>query len=199
MPEEDGAGQQAPGGSRPRGRRRRRAGGAASAGGPSPGRAAGTGSRRPGDYWMIVTSPENLRRTRERGFAAQGLKRAHRKRVERMHPGDRVLYYVTGRMAFAAVATVTSGMYEDHELIWRSARREEDYPWRVRVRGDIVLEEGGWMPAREIAYRMDYVRKWPPEHWTLAFQGQLHQLPRKDFELVEEEMRKATARAPAAS
>ena len=147
---------------------------------------------------MLVSSPDNFRRTRDRGFIAQGFKRAHRKRVERMHPGDRILYYVTGRMAFAAAATVISGIYEDHELIWRSARRDEDYPWRVRVRSDVALEEGGWIPAREIAYRLDYVRKWPPEHWTLAFQGQLHQLPRKDFELVEEEMRKIAGRTRAA-
>src|SRR6266851_5584837 len=122
-------------------------------------------------YWMIVSSPENFRKTRDHGFTAQGVKVRHRRRVETMRQGDRVLYYVAGRMAFAATATVTSPMYEDHTPIWRTARREEDYPWRVRMRPDAVLEEADWVPAKDVAYRLEYVRKWPPEHWTLAFQG----------------------------
>lgn len=139
---------------------------------------------------MIVSSPENFRKTREQGFTVQGLKSRHRKRAEVMRVGDRLLYYVTGQMAFAATSTLASGMFEDHSHIWRSARREEDYPWRVRTRPEYVLEEADWLPAKELAYRLEYVRKWPPEHWTLAFQGHVHQLPQKDFKLIEDEIRR---------
>ena len=109
-----------------RGRRKRKAGG---------GRAA--------QYWMVVSSPDNFRKTREHGFSIQGLKSRHRRRVETMRVGDRVLYYITGRMGFAATVTVASPMYEDHTPIWRSARRDEDYPWRVHIRADVVLEDLG--------------------------------------------------------
>ncbi len=105
-----------------------------------------------------------------------------------MRVGDRVLYYITGRAAFAATVTIClQPMYEDHTPIWRSARRDEDYPWRVHIRQDLVLEDVEWIPAKELAYRLDYVRKWPPEHWTLAFQGHIHALPRNDFAIVEDE------------
>ena len=137
---------------------------------------------------MIVTSPENFRKTRELGFSIQGLKMRHRRRVETMKVGDRVLYYVTGRAAFAATITVASPMYEDHTPIWRSVRRDEDYPWRVHIRLDSALEEVDWVPAKDLAYRLEYVRKWPPEHWTLAFQGHIHALPRTDFVIVEDEI-----------
>lgn len=140
---------------------------------------------------MIVSSLENFRRTRERGFSVQGIKSRHRRRAETMRPGDRLLFYVTGRMAFAAICTVTSGIFEDHSHLWRSARRDEDYPWRVHMRPDLVLDEQDWVPAKELAYRLEYVRKWPPEHWTLAFQGHLHQLPQKDFKLIEDALRSA--------
>jgi hypothetical protein len=139
-------------------------------------------------YWMIVSSPENLRKTREHGFTVQGIKTRHRRRAESIRAGDRILYYVTGRMAFAATVTVTSSMYEEHTPIWRTARRDEDYPWRVHTRVDLAPEETEWVPAKALAYRLEYVRKWPPESWTLAFQGHLHQLPQKDFGLVEEEL-----------
>ena len=157
-----------------RGRRRRKSGRGAEA--------------KASQYWMIVSSPDNFRKTREHNFSIQGLKTRHRRRVETMRVGDRVLYYVTGRMGFAATVTVASPMYEDHTPIWRTARRDEDYPWRVHIRPDVILDEADWVPAKEIAYRLDYVRKWPPEHWTLAFQGHIHLLNRNDFAVIEDAM-----------
>ena len=157
-------------------------------------RKSGRSEGRSSQYWMIVSSPDNLRKTRELGYTIQGLKSRHRRRVETMRVGDRLLYYVTGRMAFAATVTVASPMYEDHTPIWRSARRDEDYPWRVHIRQDVVLDDGDWIPAKELAYRLDYVRKWPPEHWTLAFQGHIHALPRNDFAIVEDEIARSSRR-----
>jgi predicted RNA-binding protein len=162
-------------------------------------RKSGRSEARSSQYWMIVSSPDNFRKTRELGYTIQGLKSRHRRRVETMRVGDRVLYYITGRMAFAATVTVASPMYEDHTPIWRSARRDEDYPWRVHIRQDVILEDVDWIPAKELAYRLDYVRKWPPEHWTLAFQGHIHALPRNDFAIVEDEIaRSARRRKPLA-
>src|SRR4030088_2354629 len=149
---------------------------------------------RSSQYWMIVSSPDNFRKTRELGFTMQGLKSRHRRRVETMRVGDRLLYSVTGRMAFSATVTVASPMYEDHTPIWRSARRDEDYPWRVHIRPEVVLDQADWIPAKELAYRLDYVRKWPPEHWTLAFQGHIHALPRTDFTILEDELARSAKR-----
>jgi len=157
-------------------------------------RRSGRSEGRPAQHWMVVSSPENFRKTREHGYTIQGLKSRHRRRVESMKVGDRLLYYITGRMGFAATVTVASPMYEDHTPIWRSARRDEDYPWRVHIRSDIVLEDADWVPAKELAYRLDYVRKWPPEHWTLAFQGHIHALPRNDFAILEDEIARSANR-----
>jgi predicted RNA-binding protein len=157
-------------------------------------RKSGRSEGRSSQYWMIVSSPDNFRKTRELGYTIQGLKSRHRRRVETMRVGDRLLYYITGRMAFAATVTVASPMYEDHTPIWRSARRDEDYPWRVHIRQDVILEDVDWIPAKDLAYRLDYVRKWPPEHWTLAFQGHIHALPRNDFAIVEDEIARSSRR-----
>src|SRR5262252_5698526 len=154
---------------------------------------------RTAQYWMIVSSLENYRKTLERGFTVQGIKGRHRKRAEMMKAGDRLLFYVTGRMVFTATCTLTSSMFEDHAHIWKTARRDEDYPWRVRIKPDVALEDSDWLPAKDLAYRLEYVRKWPPEHWTLAFQGHIHQLPQKDFKLIEDEMRRLESARPVAS
>jgi predicted RNA-binding protein len=170
------------------GPRKRRRGGKGKGGG------GGGGGGRAVQYWMVVTSPDNFTRTREHAFSIQGIKSRHKNRVASIHAGDRLLYYVHGRMAFPATATVTSPMYEDHTPIWRTDRREEDYPWRVHIRLDQLLEEPEWVLAKDIAYRLEYVKKWPPEHWPLAFQGHIHQLPKADFSLLEDEILRLTRR-----
>jgi EVE domain-containing protein len=171
---------EAPAEERPGGKRRRRRGRGGGTGGP----------QRAAQHWLLVSTPDNFRRTREHGFNLQGVKSIHKRPVETMAPGDRLLYYVSGRMAFAASATVTGAVYEDHSPIWKADRREEDYPWRVPVRPDVVVDDADWIPARHLAFRLDYVKRWPPESWALAFQGQLHQLPKVDFKLLEDELKR---------
>jgi EVE domain len=139
---------------------------------------------------MLVISPDNFLKTSERGFTVQGIRSRHRRRAESMREGDKLLYYVSGRMAFAGTCTLTSSVFEDHSPIWRAPRREEDYPWRFQIRADRIVAREGWLPARELAYRLEYVRKWPPEHWSLAFLGHIHQLPQKDYKLIETELRR---------
>lgn len=140
--------------------------------------------------WMVVTSADNFQRTIDLGFSVQGFKaRQRRKVMERMAAGDDLLYYVTGVQVFAATAHITSDGFEDHELIWTS-KPGEDYPWRVEIEADRVLAESAWLPTEVIAPGLEYVQKWPAEHWKLAFQGNLHLIPDADFATV----RRALAR-----
>ena len=149
----------------------------------------------PGSHWMIVMSPENFEITRERGFDLVGLKSRHRKKAERMALGDRVLFYVAGSQVFPLTATVTSTFFEDHTPIWVSTERRPDVaPWRVQVRADVVLNWYEYLDARQIAPRMLYVKRWAPEDWPLAFQGQIHLLSSQDFALIEHEMRRTIDR-----
>jgi hypothetical protein len=143
----------------------------------------------PGSHWMITLTLENYEATQRHGFTTLGLKARHRRKAERMARGDRVLYFISHRNAFPAVATVTSTFFEDHRPIWVNYdQRPDNYPWRVNVEPDIVLEPREWIDAHEIAPRMLYVKRWPPEMWPLAFQGSIHLLSSQDFRLIEREM-----------
>lgn len=145
----------------------------------------------PGSHWMIVTTPENFEITRELGLTLLGLKARHRKKAERMTVGDRILYYVSHLRIFPATATVTSGFFEEHRPIWHNDERRPDaFPWRVNTRPEVALEEHEYLDAHQIAPRLLYVKRWPPEDWPLAFQGQIHLLSSSDFSLVESEMRR---------
>ncbi len=138
-------------------------------------------------YWIIVGSPDNFRWTAELGFTIQGMKSRHRKKVERMAPGDKIVYYLTGLKAFAGVATVDAPYFEAHDRIWASGdpkKAAEDYPFRVRVSPDLILGVDDGVPAEGVARRMAYVAKWPAANWTLAFQGNVHEIGEDDYRLI---------------
>ncbi len=142
------------------------------------------------NYWMLVSSAENFEISRRRGFDLAGMKRRHRRKAERVRPGDRVLFYCTGVQQFAGTATVTGTYFEDYTTIWYS-KKDDVYPFRFPIRPDVILEPHQFVDALTVVPRMRYTKKWPPEHWHLAFQGNVHLLDQDDFALVEEELRRA--------
>ena len=143
----------------------------------------------PHNFWMIVCNPDNFRITQERGFTIQGLKAQHRRKIQRIGNGDRILYYVTHDRRFTATATATTSYFEDDTPVWEKEGKA-GWPYRFHIKPEIVLEDSQYMDANQLAPRLDYVRRWPPENWYMAFQGNLHLLPKSDFLLIEEEMKK---------
>lgn len=144
-------------------------------------------------YWMLVTNENNFNISRLAGFKMQGIESSQRRKASRISPDDRLIYYLTDRRVFAATATVVSEPFEDDEPIWEHHRKDETFPHRVEIESDIVLSENQFVDAREVGPGLEYVRKWPPEDWPLAFIGPLHILPQRDFTFLEEEMKRAGA------
>ena len=143
----------------------------------------------PHNFWMINCNEENYNVTRRLGFTGQGLKAEYRRKVQRVEPGDRVIYYVTGSRVFTATATVTQGYEEVESSPWLKEGKAA-WPYRIGIKPDVVLENDQYINAGLIAYRLEYVRKWAPEDWYMAFQGNLHLLSKSDFFLLEGEMLK---------
>ena len=140
-------------------------------------------------YWIVVGSPENFARTATLGFTVQGLKSRHRKKAERMKPGDKIIYYITGQKTFGGIATIESSYFESHEPIWQSGdpkKASEDYPFRVEISPDVILPLADGIPAEGVARQMAYVAKWPAANWTLAFQGNVHEIDAHDYRLVRD-------------
>ena len=143
----------------------------------------------PHNFWMINCNRRNFDVTRRLGFTSQGLKAEYRRKVQRVEPGDRIIYYVTGIRAFAATATVTASYTEMNAGPWLKEGRT-GWPYRIGIKPDVVLDEAQYIPAGLLAYRLEYIRKWPPEDWPIAFQGNLHLLSKGDFFMLECEMLK---------
>lgn len=146
-------------------------------------------------HWMLVSGLDNFRASRALGFAVQGVKSRHRKKAEQMRPGDRILYYITGEQKFGGTATITGLYYEDREPIWTSKKDGEIYPFRVPIAPAVILDETDFLPSASFVGRLEYFKKWPAEHWRLAFQGNVHLLPPADFATIEADLREALTRS----
>ena len=143
--------------------------------------------------WILTGSVENFRINVERDFDPIGLKERRRLMAETFEPGDEVIFYVTGVKAFGGIARVTSTMFEDREPIWPQGKKKhpEPYPWRVHAEPELVLAEDEFVPAESLLGEMEHMKKWPEEHWHLAFQGQLRTIETADAKLLHERMRSA--------
>jgi predicted RNA-binding protein len=145
--------------------------------------------------WILTGSLENFRINVERGFDVIGFKERRRRQAEEFEPGDEIFFYVTGVQAFGGIARVKSEMFEDRTEIWppKKKKKPEIYPWRVEAEPVLILPEEEFVQAEELATKLEHVRKWPPDHWHLAFQGQLRTVGEADAQLLRERLATSTA------
>ncbi|HEY1508517.1 MAG TPA: EVE domain-containing protein [Solirubrobacteraceae bacterium] len=135
--------------------------------------------------WILTGSPENYEATSEHGFSVIGLKQRNRNRALEIEPGDRIVLYLTQVKAFAASIRVEAEMYEDRSKLWPGKPGKPDpYPWRFPTSAEVVLDEPEWIPAESMVGVLDHIAKWPPEHWTLAFQGQIRPVSDHDAQML---------------
>lgn len=147
--------------------------------------------------WILTGSPENFAATRAHGFRVIGMKERRRRMAEAMAPGDRIVFYLTRVGVFGGSVILTSELYEDRTPIWPGKPGNPDiYPWRFETEPELILDEGDELPAEAVKDDLEHVRKWPAEHWKLAFQGQLRTVSDADAALLLDRLR-AAAGAPA--
>jgi hypothetical protein len=142
--------------------------------------------------WILTGSPENFEATRDRGFTLIGMKEGRRRMAEQVEPGDRIVFYLTKVARFAGSVQVAGPMFEDREKVWPGKPgRPDPYPWRFETEPEVVVDEAEWVAAEELKDDLEHVAKWPPEHWRLAFQGQLRTVSEHDARVLVERLRAA--------
>jgi hypothetical protein len=139
---------------------------------------------------ILTASPGNHAATAERGFSVIGLKQLRHRQALEVEPGDRFVLYLTQVQRFAGAIRVTGDLYEDRTPIWPGKPGKADaYPWRFPTEPEVVLAEPDWVPAEELADALEHVRKWPREHWKLAFQGQVRPVSDADAQVLLDRLR----------
>jgi predicted RNA-binding protein len=145
-----------------------------------------------GKIWVLTGSLDNFQATEEHGFRVIGMKERRRRLAEQVEKGDVIIFYVTGVQAFGGMVRVVGDLYEDRSKIWPGKPKDPDpYPWRFETEPLLVLGEEHFVPAVELAPKLEHARKWPAEHWHLAFQGQLRTISYEDAAVLERALRDA--------
>ena len=142
------------------------------------------------NYWMFSESLKNFEITKDNEFTLYGVESKYRRRAKRMQPNDRALFYVKGIRKWTAIVNITSACFTDRSPVWDSEGDSGIYPYRVNIEPYKVLNEKDYIDALILAPTLEYVKRWPPEDWPLAFYDRLHLIPRRDFVLIESEMNK---------
>ncbi len=143
----------------------------------------------PTNYWLLVSTPENFEISRRRGFDLAAMKSRHERKARQVRSGDKVIFYLTREMAIAGIAEVKSAYFTSEEPIWHSEKPGETYPFRFQTTPELILPPGELLPVEPFVGDLTHARKWPPEHWRLAFQGNVHLLLEEDFILIERRLR----------
>ena len=138
--------------------------------------------------WLLVSSVDNFETSRARGFDLAGMKSRHRKKAERVAPGDRVLFYLTVIKSIGGVAEVTGTYFEDNTPIWESNRPGEVYPFRFPIQIVKARRAGEYLALDDLVPTLEYPKRWPAKNWTLAFQGNVHVFSDEDFDKIVEEL-----------
>lgn len=140
-------------------------------------------------YYLLTTSLENYIRTQERQFSEQGLKSKHGQKAEAIKAGDYFLYYLTGLKVFAGSVCIMSSVYRESTRIWRSTTDETDmYEHRFRIEPDIVLKNEPFVPIVPVVPDLEFLKKWPPRNYYLGFQGQIREIPKRDFRTIRNQL-----------
>lgn len=142
-------------------------------------------------YWMLVGTPENWEIMGKNDFSLCAMKSGRKNYASRVQRGDKVVFYLTKLQAFAGIAEFTSTVKEDHTKLFVSEKKGEDYPWRFTIKPEVMLEKDKAIPAETLKDKLEYIKKWPKEHWKLAFQGNVHLIPETDHQTIKTALEKA--------
>ncbi len=132
-------------------------------------------------YWLSSTGPERFELDMGNDFALDGYQEEDFERAIRVEPGDRIVYYIQGWGAFGAVCVARSRVFVEWRPIWPDRVR----PLRFERRPEIVLSREKALPVGVVLPHLSFV----PGKLRLNREG-LREIPREDFELIEQEMKK---------
>ncbi len=135
-------------------------------------------------HWLLVSSPENFEISRARGFDIAGMKSRRRKAAAEVELGDSIFFYLTGVKSIGGEATVMSAAFFDEMKIWESTKPGEVYPHRFKIEMQKARSNDNYLKVEDFINEYEYAKRWPAKNWTLAFQGNVHKLEQKDYQLI---------------
>jgi len=103
------------------------------------------------NYWIDLFTGTTWREFRAAGALTSGFSEKKARTVQRVQPGDVLLCYITGIMRWVGAFKVV-GPVSDGRKIWH----ERDFPVRLQVKPEVMLDPEEGVPMRELAGRVSF-------------------------------------------
>ncbi|OGO05804.1 MAG: hypothetical protein A2Y73_08605 [Chloroflexi bacterium RBG_13_56_8] len=133
------------------------------------------------NYWLDLFTGVTWQEFLDAGAKVSGFRESRRRTVQQIKPGDYLLCYLTGVSRFIGVLEVTSGAFEDRTSIWK----DEDFPWRVRVKIVVSLEPETAVPIQQLRDELSIFQNLSSPHaWTSHVRGSPARWKASDGEVV---------------
>ena len=146
-------------------------------------------------YWLVSLTEDNYNITKNLGFSIQGFNIHEKRKVSRMKPEDRIVYYLNDLKEFVATATINSEPFEDNTKYWNHSNEEEQFKDRIHIKPDFILDPKDYIDGKLIGPSLEYMKRWRPEKWHLSFFGMLHIIPQNDFRYLEKSIQSNTSKS----
>ncbi|MBI3342325.1 EVE domain-containing protein [Candidatus Curtissbacteria bacterium] len=134
-------------------------------------------------YWILVTHPKNFVLMKAKNIAAMKAKR--KSFALAVESGDKVAFYLTKIGKFGGIAEFVSVAREEKTKIFEEEKPGEVHPWRFDVKFEAKLDEKDYIPSENFKDKLVYLKKWPAKYWKLGFQGNVHEIPKEDYETLK--------------
>lgn len=138
------------------------------------------------NYWMISIPQSKYEIFMKNKDKQIEFSNKYQKRVKRIEIDDRMIIYIKDIKKWILSATITSSAKNIIKSRWSDDIT--DYTYGVNLNIDKQLDESSAIDATYIAPSLEYLKKWLPSHWELAFYESMHILSSRDFKLIESEM-----------
>ena len=133
------------------------------------------------NYWLCVTNEENWQVVKERKI--WGVSEGNRKRMERVKPGDALVFYVKPKM-IRGIFKATTKPFRSDEKSFRTTGfpEEETFPNRVKLEPAIILEEA--LSFENLVPRLKFIIN--KKRWNVHLMGRAMQsIPKDDFDFIK--------------
>ena len=172
------------------------------------------------NYWLLVTHPDNFKVMKAKNIAAMKAKRkSYSEKVEvgdkvvfyltkigkfggaakfksKVKEDKSKIFTEEKTKPISAKGTDASRLLMNINLgsadgaPINPSKGEETHPWRFDVKFEVKLSEDGYVPAENFKDKLKYLKKWPAKYWKLGFQGNVHEIPKEDYETLVTALRR---------
>lgn len=132
-------------------------------------------------YYLIITNKSDYMADIRNRFSCAGFPERNEKRVKKMKPGDKIVYYVTKESRFCAVVDVVGKYFLSYEKIWT----DEYDLWEHRIKTKPVVYKKSYREGiyiKDIWDNLDMIAN--KGKWGSQVMGSFRELTDNDFDVI---------------